>query len=150
MPGLASILANRNQDQCNHEDVLQCIFGQGKLDVKALYYCVKHLCSSSCYSYDSAKFPSQQAYITKAIAPTTRAPTIATFAPNPDASLEPVGVALALAFVALEGVMLAVADALALAVPVVIEVVLEELASSVPPTGPWDVGSTEVLPFDAA
>ena len=149
MPGSASTLADRDQDQCNHEDVLHCIFGQGKLDVKALYY-VEHLCSSSCYSYAPANFPSQQAYITKAIAPTTRAPTIATFAPSPDASLEPVGVALALAFVALEAVMLAVADALALAVPVVIEVVLEELASSVPPTGPWDVGSTEVLPFDAA
>ena len=149
MPGSASTLADRDQDQCNHEDVLHCIFG---LDVKALYYYLKHLCSSSCYSYAPAKFPSQQAYITKAIAPTTRAPTIATFAPSPDASLEPVGVALALAFVALEAVMLAVALALALAlaVPVVIEVVLEELASSVPPMGPWDVGSTEVLPFDAA
>lgn len=83
------------------------------------------------------------------MAPTTRAPIIAKLAPNPEAALWPEGVALALAFVVLEGVMLAVADALA--VPVVIVVVLEvELDSSTPPTGPSDVGPTELLPCDAA
>lgn len=94
-------------------------------------------------------------YITNAIAPTTSAPIIATLAPNPAAApeLEAVGVGLLVVLVVLD-------DSVVLVDSVVFVVVVEFAGSSleeavvmvptsVPPTGPSEVGPMASLPLDA-
>lgn len=95
-------------------------------------------------------------YITNAIAPTTSAPIIATLAPNPAAApeLEAVGVGLLVVLVVLD-------DSVVLVDSVVVLVVVVEFAgssleeavvmvpTSVPPTGPSEVGPMASLPLDA-
>lgn len=95
-------------------------------------------------------------YITKAIAPTTSAPIIATLAPNPAAApeLEAVGVGLLVVLVVLEDSVVFV-DSVVLVV-VVVEFAGSSLSeavvmvpTSVPPTGPSEVGPMASLPLDA-
>lgn len=95
-------------------------------------------------------------YITNAIAPTTSAPIKATLAPNPAAApeLEAVGVGLLVVLVVLD-------DSVVLVESVVLVVVLVEFAgssleeavvmvpTSVPPTGPSEVGPMASLSLDA-
>lgn len=95
-------------------------------------------------------------YITNAIAPTTSAPIKATLAPNPAAApeLEAVGVGLLVVLVVLDDSVVFV-DSVVLVV-VVVEFAGSSLSeavvmvpTSVPPTGPSEVGPMASLPLDA-